>query len=175
MKLSLMLESNLSKAVDKMRPILKELPKKKIKHSVNVAKELKNHNKIAIYAALGHDYLERGGDIADLVDHLADHNIPDKVLHIIKVLSQDEDDDADDPLEHMQDQLPQIHDEEIRNNVILIKMADRLDNLRKRYKKNELNKKYVKKSRKLIHYLMSTYNGTDSIYNKLVNKLDNYL
>ena len=171
-----MLESKVSKAIKRMKPILKELPKKKIKHSINVANELKDHNKTAIYAALGHDYLERGGNLEELIDHLILNDIPLNVIRIIKALSQDDHIDSEnEPLTHISHELSQLHNDDIKNTIILIKLSDRLDNIKKKLRTGKLTKKYIKKSINLCDFLSNEYTGSDAIFYKLIRKLSKYL
>lgn len=175
MQLKFIYELKLSKAIAKVGPLLQVLPKGKQKHSKRVAKSLNKAkvNKIGVYAGLLHDYLERGGDLYTLTQHIDELGLPPQIVAVVRSLSQDENaeegTDINQPLSHLQAVLQQIGDEEIKNIIILAKLSDRLDNLHKRLRRGKLGKKYVAKSKDLIQWLSDQYTGKPKSFRKILN------
>lgn len=173
MKLSHINEVSISRAAGRMQPLLRTMPRSKRKHSKRVAHSLKKAgaNETAIYAGLLHDYLERGGDVYSLHDHIDELGLPIKIISLVNVLSDDEkqsEDNSNQPLAHMQSILRDIADEDLKNMIILIKLSDRLDNLNKRVKKGKLGKKYIIKSIELVDWLKGQYTGKNKPLKKLI-------
>jgi hypothetical protein len=130
------------------------MSKGKRKHSLGVGKTISGmglppHTQNAAYF---HDYIERGGDIQELIGRL---QISPQSLKIIQILTAE-----GDPLQHMMQVLsdPMI-DEHTKNMAILIKIADRVDNLNRRLETNNLSPKYLKKSEKLFKNLFQLCSG----------------
>ena len=65
------------------------------------------------------------------------------------------------PLEHLQELLPELEQGE-KNNVVLIKLCDRLDNLQKCELAGEISAKYAEKSKQLFKYLAKEYQDDPS-------------
>lgn len=173
MKLRLIAEFNWGKAKKRVDPLLSVLPKHKQKHSKRVGKSLEKAGagKVATYAGLLHDYLERGGDIETLSDHIDELGLPKRIVLAVQALSQDESVDAgaaNQPLMHLKQVLGKIKNEDLRNIVILAKLADRIDNLRRRLP--AIPKQYRKKSEELIEYLIEKYTGKGKPLRKLIRK-----
>lgn len=166
MRLSLISELNYGKAIRRMSPLLGVMPNRKIRHSERVGKRLHKADvgKAGVYAGLLHDYLERGGDLDTLTRHVEELGLPPKIVQIVKYLSADKADSK--PIQHMQEVLPQIEDDDLRNIVILCKLSDRIDNL----KRNQSGK-YRRKSMELADYLISMYNGDQKPLKSLARKL----
>lgn len=177
MKLSIIYTGVLSelrfrKAKKKVANLLDELPKKKQKHSIRVAKHLHEigADDASVYAGLTHDYLERGGDAKTLAKHVDKKDLPDEVVPVVHGLSQDEAIDADnEPLEHIKQTLAATDDEEQRNIIIITKIADRIDNLRKRLKRDgKIGSKYLNKSLELVEFLAQSYSGRTKLMRRLL-------
>ena len=136
------------------------LPARKVLHSFKVgattaAAGTSNH---AVEAALLHDYVEHGGNLGNLAFKL---NLSGRVVQMVQALSNDEKDvGSNAPLVHLQKILndPQI-DNGTRNEIILIKLSDRIDNLRKRIKAGGVGDRYLLKSKELCKYLFQQYAG----------------
>lgn len=144
----------------------KEMPGKKVKHSKRVAKLTKYFTESEdIYnAALYHDYIERGGDLTQLKSVLSFHS-----YNLVIALTKTEDiaGSKNQSLDILKERFPK-YTQDFKNDVILIKICDRADNLVNKYKKGELRKKYIKKSSALIKFLYDNYTGDKS-------KIDNFL
>lgn len=179
MRLSSITEVRFSKAYGKVQPLLSVMPAGKRKHSRRAAKELHKAGvgSKGIYSALLHDYLERGGDIETLASHIYDLGLPPDIISIVGSLSSDEKQEpteGNEPLEHMRQVIGSIDDADLRNIMILVKMSDRIDNLRKRARKRgKIGKKYGKKSQELVNFLLSNYSGKRKHMRKLLNAYNN--
>lgn len=168
MKLNLISEVNINRAISKISPLFNILPKNKRKHSKRVALQL---NKIGIkkegvYAGLLHDYLENGGSILELSDRLEEIGLPESVITIVRYLTHDD----IDPLDHIKSEFDKINNQDLKNLIILIKLSDRLDNLHKR-SLNRISDKYKRKSAKLVEYLVSQYTGNQKLLHKLLKQI----
>ena len=130
------------------------LSKKKIKHSKRVAKLVKtlSDSDDVYYAALYHDFIEGGGDLKNL-----NKTSTYQSFRMILALTKN---DGDDTLGSLKKNLFG-QEQKFINDVIKIKLCDRYDNLKKRNKNDELSKKYLKKSIKLVRYLYESYVGSD--------------
>lgn len=183
MKLNLLAESVVGKIRSIARPLLHRLPKKKRLHSIRVAKRLLKAGacRDTIHAGLAHDYLERGGDKPGLERHIDRHELSDKVLRIVQVLTNDEketESDPDDspvnpPLEHLKAaiNLPETT-EEVKNLALLVKLSDRIDNVIKRLKRDgQLASAYSKKSLDIANFANMNYTGDQSPFRRLYRKL----
>lgn len=173
MKLLAILEFKYGKILQSVKPLLRDMPPAKRKHSERVAKNLKKIGvkKTGVYAALLHDYLERGGTIKKLNKHITKLGLPNEILQIVISLSQDEELDGvnNAPLHHMQSIMNNIADEDLKNMIILCKMSDRLDNLNKRAKTGKVSKNYRAKSVELIDYLVDNYTGDEKLLKNILN------
>jgi (p)ppGpp synthase/HD superfamily hydrolase len=174
MKLRYIAEFNWGKAKKKVNPLLSTMPKHKQKHSKRVGRSLEKAGagKVATYAGLLHDYLERGGDIEALSDHIGELGLPQKIVMAVQALSQDENDisSANQPLAHLKQVLRGVQNEDLRNIIILAKLADRIDNLRRRLP--NISKRYRQKSNELISYLTKMYTGKNKPFRKLIRKYE---
>lgn len=174
MKLSLITELKFRKARRRMRPLLVTMPKSKQKHSVRVGRELHKAKagKIATYAGLLHDYLERGGDPETLSQHIDELGLPQKIVDVVHSLSDDEknvESSTNQPLEHLKWILQAVTDPDLRNIIILSKMSDRVDNLRKRARRGKIGRRYAAKSEELMQYLASHYTGEERPFKRLMH------
>jgi len=138
---------------------INQLNKKKGMHSLDVSKQVARYtdNIDTILGALFHDYIERGGNIDKLP-------ISKKAKKIVKFLSSETKDysgSENEPLEHLMEVIPEIKNENLKNNVILVKLMDRYDNLKRRGK--ALSKKYIHKTKQLFHYLAQHFTGKKKI------------
>ena len=133
------------------------MPRRKVKHSVRVAKRLKNTPTEVQYAALFHDYKERGGDI-EILKSVLDPS----TIHLIELMSVK---GKQSITEYMEQTLNSITDSNLKNFLILIKLADRKDNFNKREKTRKLTPKYRKKTRELIRVLIHNYTGDKHLLN----------
>jgi hypothetical protein len=134
-----------------LKPIM---GKEKRKHSIGVGQEIAQLglSPDAQNAAYFHDYVERGGDVRTLIGKL---KLSPLSIKIIKMLTG-----TGDPLQHMMKVLydPDI-DDETKNLAILVKIADRINNLDRRTEEGKLTKKYLEKSRELLIELFKWYSG----------------
>lgn len=148
-----------------MKHVKKVLSEKKLKHSKRVG-ELTKHikNDADIYsAAVYHDFLERGGNIEDLEKILTPH-----ALELVQILTNDTNDDTLYKLKTSLLGKP----ENIINEILIIKLCDRSDNLKKRVLKNILTKGYVNKSVDLIQWIWDSYKGDKSVIkNFIINQI----
>lgn len=73
------------------------------------------------------------------------------------------------PLKHLQDVFPLLTQEQ-RNALIIIKLCDRLDNLKKRIREKKLSKKYRHKSKELFKFLAQEFVPTETMdYTELIS------
>ena len=155
-----LLELYMPDAVDAMKPLLKGMPKRKRKHSIRVASHVNGTHDDHVWAALVHDYLERGGKLHKLAKHAAEVGLSDRVVRIATALHMGKDEEGENAvLEHLQRVIPLLDQDDV-NAVALIKLADRIDNLRKRlFLRGKVGRNYWQKSEDLIRYLKSVYDG----------------
>ena len=180
MKLRYILELDLKKAIAKMGPLLQILPKARIRHSKRVAKALNKAKvgKVGVYTGLLHDYLERGGDLYTLSQHIDELKLPPQIIKAVHTLSDDEKNieiQPNQPLSHLQAVLQGVTDDDLRNIIILAKLSDRLDNLKKRDKRGKVGTKYRAKSIDLINWLRDNYTGKPKPLHKMLKALAKYL
>lgn len=145
---------------------LKIMPKRKVKHSLRVAADVAEvvDDKDTVLGALFHDYIERGGRVEKLP-------ISNKSKTLVKLLTTIDDNYKDSeniPLSHMKDIISQVKDEKLKNKLILIKLADRLD----KFKNKNVSKKYKRKSKKLIKFLLKKYTGKNKSAKKLKKQIN---
>ncbi len=177
MQLRLITELKFGRATDLVRRLLGILPKHKQKHSIRVGKSLHKAGvgKVGIYAGLLHDYLERGGDIQTLTTHLGELNLPPQTLSIIKSLSSDEKFSGreNEPLHHLRQVFAAIRDQDLKNLICLIKIADRNDNLEKRIARaGKIGRNYKQKSLELYGFLRNYYTGEPKPFRKLTKRFE---
>ncbi len=132
------------------------MPRRKVRHSNRVAQRLKNAPTEIQYAALFHDYKERGGNL----DHLKEILSP-TTIHLIELMSVDN----GSIVGHMEETLNTITDSNLKNFLILIKLADRRDNFIKKGKTGKLTDKYRKRTKNLIRVLLHHYTGSKKLLN----------
>lgn len=165
----------------RVAPLLSVMPKRKQRHSRRVGKRLHRLGlgKGGTYAGLLHDYLERGGDEETLRQHVQDLGLPPNVVNIVLALTgadkeiPDPDDSPENPsLEHLTHSIPQL-DPDLKNLTILVKLSDRLDNLKKRLRqKGRVSPQYQRKSRDIVNFLASHYTGKPKHFRKLQAKIE---
>jgi (p)ppGpp synthase/HD superfamily hydrolase len=146
------------------------MPKEKVKHSLRVgATAMKaGLSPEDVEAAILHDYIERGGDPA-VLDKL---RLTPRARRVIQALSLTEKtpgvDDTVAVQHHIEQMLadPNIppHD---KNIAIIVKCADRIDNLRKRIKRQRLEPPYVEASLRLLQTLSQAFTGDQSQMNHI--------
>jgi hypothetical protein len=159
-----------------VKPMLGVMPPAKQKHSLRVAKTLNSvgAGKVGIYAGAYHDYIERGGNVEDLTAHLDELGLSKEILTVVQSLSSDEkhaEGKGNQPLEHIKQVLNAIQDQKTRDTIILVKIADRLDNLKKRIKTDgRIGRGYLNKSKQLLDYLQAMYTGKPKPFQKLLRK-----
>lgn len=180
MRLHSIIELDLKRAIARMEPLLQIMPKAKIKHSKRVAKELNKAKvgKVGVYTGLLHDYLERGGDLYTLSQHIDELKLPPQIIKAVHTLNDDEKNieaQPNQPLVHLQAVLQGITDDDLRNIVILAKLSDRLDNLKKRDKRGKIGAKYRAKSIDLIDWLRHNYTGKSKPLHIMLKAINKYL
>lgn len=128
-------------------------------------------------AALLHDLIERGGDIEEAKRLF---NLSDRTVNIVRHLSNTEDLEQENtpnaPLAHIQMILnsQEIPDDE-KQIVAAIKIADRLDNLKRRINLGGVGKNYSAKSADLLKWLFDFYHtnyGKDKPIKKLFKQYE---
>ena len=179
-RLVLTLPEDFGKHFKRVAPLLSVMPKRKQKHSRRVGKQLHRLGlgKQGTYAGLLHDYLERGGDLETLKQHLGSLHLPPQVINIIQALTgadkdiPDPDESPENPsLDHLMHNLPNL-DQETKNMAILVKLSDRLDNLKKRMRiRGKIANNYKRKSLDIVNFLESHYTGVPKYFRKLKNKI----
>ena len=160
--------------VHHLKDALAFMPKKKVQHSLRVGATaakagLPNED---VEAAILHDYIERGGDLSQL-DRL---KLNPKTLRIIRMLSLTEKtpgaDDTADVQRHIEEMLhdPSL-DQHDKNIAIIVKCADRIDNLKKRLREKKLTPDYRSASLKLFNTLTTTYRGDHRVLSHVKQKI----
>lgn len=142
---------------------------RKVKHSCQVAELVtKLTSDEDVYnAALYHDYIERGGDEEYLRILTSDYTV-ELVMALTKTDADAEEVETKNAtleiLKRRMDDLPHsMHDD-----IIMIKICDRIDNLLKRQRREVLNKDYVRKSGQLLQFL---YDQSSLSYHTKITKL----
>lgn len=136
---------------------LKVMSRGKQRHSMRVSSSLMDMGSMdrdVVLGALFHDYIERGGDI-DKLD--VSQNVKD-IVNFLSVFDDSYETSKNPPLEHLRDVFGKIDNQSLKNYLIEIKVADRVDNLKRRGK--NISKGYLKKSIELIEFLMGNYTGS---------------
>lgn len=146
--------------------IKKTFSKNKFNHSSRVASLVKSlSDDEDLYAsALFHDYLERGGVKDKMKEILTPYSVK-----LVKALTNKNDTDT---LEKMKSVFLEKSPSMI-NDLVIIKICDRIDNLNKRAEKGEINSGYIRKSVELLQFLYNSYHNDDKFILKafLIDKL----
>jgi len=132
--------------------IKSSLSSNKFKHSKRVGgltKQIKDDKDI-YSAAVYHDFLERGGVETEILPILSTY-----ALELVKALSSETNDDVLINLKNVLSGKSKV----FINDILIIKLCDRSDNLKKRAKKDILGKGYVRKSAELIQWIWNNYTG----------------
>jgi len=150
---------------------INSLGKKKGVHSLKVSSHVSKYSNDpdVIIGALFHDYIERGGKIKNLP-------ISKKAKKIIKFLSSESKNLSgveNEPLEHLMNVVPEIKNEKLKNNIIIVKLVDRYDNLAKRGK--NVSKNYLTKTKDLFSFLVQHYTGDKRILVNIANAMSELL
>lgn len=164
--------------VHRLKDALGFMPKKKVQHSLRVgataAKAGLPHE--GVEAAVLHDYIERGGDLSKL----ARLRLDPKTLRVIQMLSLTEKtpgaDDTSEVQRHIEEMLhdPNL-DQHDKNIAIIVKCADRIDNLKKRLREKKLTLQYRAASWKLFNTLIGAYKGDPSVITHVKQKITKVL
>jgi hypothetical protein len=164
---------------DKLFKTLKIMPKGKQAHSYRVGGHAAAAGGSAdeIIGALMHDYVERGGNLDELV---AKGLVTQVQKDIILALSSSEKDVAayagdNEPLHHMEKVFAKMDNDGLKNTLAMVKAGDRVDNLNRRVwdpeRKGAVTKeKYLKKSTDLFDFLRQSVADTtkvDAVLNRL--------
>lgn len=154
--------------------VLGFMPQKKVKHSLRVGATAARSglSPDEVEAAILHDYIERGGNL----EHLDELNISPRTIRIMKMLSLDEKtpglDDTEQVQQHIEQMLrDQSLDQHEKNVAIIVKCADRIDNLAKRMKADNLTQHYAWASNKLFQTLLSGYTGDPALISHVKKKI----
>lgn len=160
--------------VHSLKSALQFMPKKKVQHSLRVGATAAKAGLPGegVEAAVLHDYIERGGDMSKL-EKLRLHP---KTLRIIQMLSLTEKTPGADDTAVVQHHIEQMlsdpsldqHDKDI---AIIVKCADRIDNLKKRIREKKLTPEYRTASMRLFNTLTSAYRGDHSIISHVKQKI----
>jgi hypothetical protein len=142
-------------------PIKNVMSKSKFEHSKRVASLVKQlSDSIDVYnGALYHDFLERGGSEIQTKSILSYYT-----YQLVNALSHRDDEDTLEALKRNLNDKSQL----FINDIVIIKLGDRTDNLITRVKEDRLKKKYIKKSAKLIQFLYDSYLGDKSKINDFI-------
>lgn len=144
------------------------LKDKKISHTANVESMLRNitADQDIITAGLYHDHLEEGFPKKELKK-----KVSGKCYAIIKAVTRK---NSDDVLQHLKKKIQKLkarNQQDIIDGVVMVKIADRADNLKRRLVAGDLTDKYIQKSKALIDYLLLCYKGKDNIHNLITDEL----
>jgi hypothetical protein len=116
-----------------------------------------------------HDYAERGGNLSNVHHQLGPHG-----MSVVNAVSSDKQRivTGNGPLEHMKRVLNHpAMTTKLKNDVVLLKTSDRLDNLQRRHANGGIGKGYASKSKELIKHLFHHYSGDPSHLHPLRKKL----
>ncbi len=138
----------------KIGQVQKTVSKRKLKHCKRVAEKTKKLKKTGVIysAAAHHDFLEVGWDYAKLKKRL-----PEEVMLLVGALTNIKNIDT---LKNLQNNLVG-KEQQFIDDVIIIKLCDRSDNIKTRFLKKCLRKSYVKKTGELVQWLWDNYKGDD--------------
>lgn len=140
------------------KALFKELSPEKRLHVRNVSLRLARMLPDAevVLAAFLHDAKEQTPKSFRALES----QLPGSVVRLVHILTEDKrflnEDLHNEPLAQMKAILPTL-EPEVKRHTILIKCADRLDNLERRLRDGDIPKTYRKKSRDLIAYLASEW------------------
>ena len=144
-------------SITKMLKKLKIMPVGKQRHSMRVSSNLVDLGVVdrdVVLGALFHDYIERGGDI----DSLDISTTSKDMIKFLSVFDNQTSDTDNAPLEHLVSVFGNISNESLKNQLVMIKVSDRIDNLKRREK--SVSKRYLNKSIDMIKFLMGNYTGS---------------
>lgn len=172
-----------------VKPLLGTMPKHKRAHSRRVGRTLHQAGvpEHGVYAGLLHDYLERGGDLEHLSNHVYELGLPPSVMAVVQSLTSDEkhgsgagSDSGNEPLDHLSvvlAKLPTTRDgRDLGDLICLVKLADRIDNLEKRLlQSGKIGKSYRAKSIDLIDYLILQYRGARKPFKRLLRRFNDLI
>lgn len=145
-----------------IKTLKKSMPLQKVKHSKRVANLIKllTTSQDVHNAALYHDFLERGGNIDVLKNKISLYSI--KLVEFLTYYDNDIKLSKNKSLDILKDRFKDI-DTKTKNDIIEIKICDRIDNLIRKKELNKLTDKYLIKSEELINFLISSYDGGKSL------------
>jgi hypothetical protein len=144
------------------------LSNKKLEHSKRVAELTKQlvKNKDLYDGALYHDYLENGGKLSDLENLISPYSVS-----LVKDLTNDKSESKDTDnlvLTKLKTKLNQINTQDL----LIIKLCDRCDNLNKRILSGEISKQYLKKSTELIQWIYDNYIDKELLLDFIYNNIN---
>ncbi len=150
------------------------MPGKKVKHSMRVGATAAKAGLSPedVEAAILHDYIERGGDVG-LLDKLQISNRARRVIDMLSITEKTPGADDTAEVQHHIEQmiadrsLPE-HD---KNIAIIVKCADRIDNVKKRVRENRLTPEYKAASAKLFNTLIGGYTGERELMTHIDRKI----
>lgn len=154
-----------------IKTLKKSMPVQKVKHSKRVANLVKMLSKSQdVYnAALYHDFLERGGSIDKLKTIITSYSL--KLVEFLTYYDNDVKISKNKSLDILKERFRNI-DTKTKNDIIEIKICDRIDNILRKKQSNKLGDKYLIKSQELFEFLTSSYDGKKD---KLVNFIQTYI
>lgn len=145
------------KKIDYNKNVFNDLNKSKRKHSKRVAKlvsELTHDNEV-IKSAYYHDYIENVGNYDKISKVLSP-----KSLLLVRILTHDSDTDV---FQDIVSKINNTNDINIIEDIITLKICDRVDNLISKNKRGRLTKSYIRKSVKLLYYLYTLSNNKNNL------------
>ena len=169
--------------INKIKGLLDRLEvmgKGKRKHSMRVSSNVASvsSDKDVVLGALFHDYVERHPNCKEF-ECLDELPVSKKSVALIRALSSVNKNinpnAANEPLEHMKavfnpEDPKKLLPQGVLNNLVMIKVGDRVDNLNRRiHDEGKVGKGYLKKSIDLISWLQAQYKGDSP------EKIDNLL
>lgn len=148
-----------------IKTLKKNMPVQKVKHSKRVANLVKLLTKSQdVYnAALYHDFLERGGSNEKLKNMVSSYSI--KLVEFLTYYDNDVKLSKNKSLDILKERFKDL-DTKTKNDIIEIKICDRIDNLLRKKELNKLSNKYLIKSQELFDFLLNSYEGKN---NSLLN------
>lgn len=142
------------------KPLFKGLSPEKRVHARNVSLRVARMfpESEVILGALLHDTKEQiPKEYAAM-----ENQLPQITAEFVRLLSEDprhSNEQENAPLAHLKAIFPTLSPE-MKNRLILIKLADRLDNLTKRLQKDGVSKSYREKSEQLVSFLVSEFQSS---------------
>ena len=150
-----------------IKTLKKNMPIDKVKHSKRVSNLVKILTKSddVVNAALYHDFLERGGTIDKLKTIISSYSV--KLVEFLTNYDNDAKLSKNKSLDSLKEIFKNI-DNKTKNDIIEIKICDRIDNLLRKKNLDKLTDKYLIKSQELFNFLISSYDGRKSILIDLI-------